>query len=175
MTRESTKKGDHIRMKRRRFLRRRLPYSANGTASFNPSLLENNLSGDIHPHPEPNSTSNFSSTSANTNKLPFLATRSQTSRLLISISAPWSPGNTSLCWRILLSQIVSTSLRYQRHGWILQSTTRAFIFQATLCIDKTVARTNLAADYVFTLRKTTKFHHWRMYPQFLIITFSNCG
>ena len=41
----------YIRMKRRRFLRRRLLYSANGTASFNPSLLENNLSGDIHPHP----------------------------------------------------------------------------------------------------------------------------
>ena len=47
----------YIRMKRRRFLRRRLLYSANGTASFNPSLLENNLSGDIHPHPGPNSTS----------------------------------------------------------------------------------------------------------------------
>ena len=54
-------------MKRRRFLRRRLLYSANGTASFNPSLLENNLSGDIHPHPGPNSTSNSSSTSTNTN------------------------------------------------------------------------------------------------------------
>lgn len=25
------------------------------------------------------------------------------------------------------------------------------------------------------IKKTTKFHHWRMYPQFLIITFSNCG
>lgn len=57
----------YIRMKRRRFLRRRLLYSANGTASFNPSLLENNLSGDIHPHPGPNSTSNSSSTSTNTN------------------------------------------------------------------------------------------------------------
>ena len=57
----------YIRVKRRRFLRRRLPYSANGTASFNPSLLENNLSGDIHPHPGPNSTSNSSSTSTNTN------------------------------------------------------------------------------------------------------------
>ena len=58
----------YIRMKRKRFLRRRLPYSANGTASFNPSLLENNLSGDIHPHPGPNSTSNnSSSTSTNAN------------------------------------------------------------------------------------------------------------
>ena len=57
----------YIRMKRRRFLRRRLLYSANGTASFNPSLLENNLGGDIHPHPGPNSTSNSSSTSTNTN------------------------------------------------------------------------------------------------------------
>ena len=57
----------HTRMKRKRFLRRRLPYSANGTASFNPSILENNLSGDVHPQPGPNSTSNSSSTSTNAN------------------------------------------------------------------------------------------------------------
>ena len=57
----------HTIMKRKRFLRRRLPYSANGTASFNPSILENNLSGDIHPQPGPNSTSNSSPTSTNAN------------------------------------------------------------------------------------------------------------
>ena len=57
----------HTRMKRKRFLRRRLPYSANGTASFNPSILVNILSGDIHPQPGPNFTSNSSSTSTSTN------------------------------------------------------------------------------------------------------------
>ena len=57
----------HTRMKRKRFLRRQLPYSANGTASFNSSILENNVSGDIHPQPGPNSTSNSSSTSTNAN------------------------------------------------------------------------------------------------------------
>ena len=49
----------HTRMKRKRFLRRRIPYSANGTASFNPSILVNILSGDIHPQHGPNFTSNF--------------------------------------------------------------------------------------------------------------------
>lgn len=70
------------RMKRRRFLRRRLLYSANGTASFNPSLLENNLSATfihildqtllliLHLH-------------RRTQILAFPATRSQTSGLLI--------------------------------------------------------------------------------------------
>ena len=53
---------------------------------------------------------------------------------------------------------------WERYGSILQSTMRAFIFQATPCIDKTVAHTNLVADYVFTSRKTTKFHQWRIYP-----------
>ena len=57
----------HTRMKRKRFLRRRLPYSAKGTASFNPSILVNILSGDIHPPPGPNFTSNSSSTSTSTN------------------------------------------------------------------------------------------------------------
>ena len=57
----------HTIMKRKRFLRRRLPYSANGTASFNPSIVENNLSGDIHPQPGPNSTSNSPPTSTNAN------------------------------------------------------------------------------------------------------------
>ena len=57
----------HTRMKPKRYLRRRLLYSANGTASFNPSILENILSGDIHPQPGPNSTSNSSSTSTNAN------------------------------------------------------------------------------------------------------------
>lgn len=60
-------KSRHARMKPKRFLRRRLLYSANGTASFNPSILEYNLSGDIHPQPGPNSTSNSSSTSTNPN------------------------------------------------------------------------------------------------------------
>ncbi|KAK2570084.1 hypothetical protein P5673_004829, partial [Acropora cervicornis] len=54
-------------MKRKRFLRRRIPYSANRTASFNPSILVNILSGDIHPQPGPNFTSNSSSTSTSTN------------------------------------------------------------------------------------------------------------
>lgn len=81
----------HSRMKRKRFLRRRLPYSANGTASFNPSILENNLSGDIHSLPGPNSTSNSSSTLTNANisfpcnmksniRIAHLNTRSLTSR-----------------------------------------------------------------------------------------------
>ena len=54
-------------MKRKRFLRRRIPHSANGTASFNPSFLLNILSGDIHPQPGPNFTSNYSSTLTSTN------------------------------------------------------------------------------------------------------------
>lgn len=57
----------HTRMKPKRYLRRRLLYSANETASFNSSILENILSGDIHPQPGPNSTSNSSSTSTNAN------------------------------------------------------------------------------------------------------------
>ena len=57
----------HTRMKLKRYLRRRLLYSANGTASINPSILENILSGDIHPQPGPNSTPNFTSTPTNAN------------------------------------------------------------------------------------------------------------
>ena len=57
----------HTRMKLKRYLRRRLLYSANGTASFNPSILENILSGDIHPQPGPNSTPNSTSTPTNAN------------------------------------------------------------------------------------------------------------
>lgn len=57
----------YTRKKRKRFLRRRIPYSANGTASFNPSILVNILSGDIYPQPGPNFTSNSSSTSTSTN------------------------------------------------------------------------------------------------------------
>ena len=52
------------RIQPKRFLGRRHLYSANVPASFNPSILEISLSGDIHPQPGPN-TSNLSSTSTN--------------------------------------------------------------------------------------------------------------
>lgn len=38
----------------KKFLRRRLCYQANSTASFNPCILTLELSGDIHPQPGPN-------------------------------------------------------------------------------------------------------------------------
>ena len=40
---------------KRKFLRRRLLYSPNGTESFNPVMLQIILSGDVHPQPGPNS------------------------------------------------------------------------------------------------------------------------
>ena len=37
----------------KKFLRRRIVYTRNGTASFNPAILVLSLSGDIHPNPGP--------------------------------------------------------------------------------------------------------------------------
>ena len=42
-------------MSKRKFLRRRLLYSSNGSQSFNPVIIQIILSGDVHPHPRPNS------------------------------------------------------------------------------------------------------------------------
>ena len=39
---------------KRKFLRRRLLYSCNGSQSFNPVIIQIILSGDVHPHPGPN-------------------------------------------------------------------------------------------------------------------------
>ena len=43
------------RMSERKFLRQRLLYSSNGSQSFNPVIIQIILSGDVHPHPGPNS------------------------------------------------------------------------------------------------------------------------
>ena len=40
---------------KRKFLRRRLLYSSNGSQSFNPVIIQIILSGDVHPQPGPNS------------------------------------------------------------------------------------------------------------------------
>ena len=42
-------------MSKRKFLRRRLLYSSNGSQSFNPVIIQIIHSGDVHPHPGPNS------------------------------------------------------------------------------------------------------------------------